>query len=373
MRKNKVFYLVYGLTSGGIEKYSVNLFKYINKKKHKVDFIVKMEQKEFFDDLFYALGGKKIALSHGCTGNSIQRIIIYLRNLYVTLKDGYNIAYFNLSSPSAVFKYPLISRILGIKKIIIHSHNSYEEKVGIIKKIINFFGRICINWIAYARFACSDKAAKWMFGNRILKLKKYSLIANGIEVDQYTFNPSSRANLRKILGIHDNQFVIGHVGRFVEQKNHEFIIDIFYELLTIQKNALLLLIGIGPLKNSIEEKVLKLGIKQNVIFLGERADVNDYMQVMDIFLLPSFYEGLPVVGIEAQAAGLKCFFSNTITKEADVTGNVEFIGINEDAITWAKKIKSKFMYERKSQKKSIEQAGFDIQSTAHLVESVFEK
>ena len=301
MKSVKVFYLVYGLTSGGIERYSVNLYKYIDKSNLQLDFIVKTNEKEFFDDIFEAAGGKKIAIADGNKGK-----LFYLLNVCKIAKSGYDVAYFNLSSPSAVFKYPLICRLAGIKKIIIHSHNSHEDKINFLKGFVNWLGRRYINKICTVKFACSDRAAVWMFGKN--NSHNYVLINNGIEVDKYSYNETIRDKYRIELGCDKNTLVIGHVGRFVRQKNHAFLIEIFNELIKIRPNSRLLLIGTGPLKGKIEAIVKNKNIEMNVIFAGEKSNVNDYMQAMDMFILPSLYEGLPIAGIEAQASGLRCFF-----------------------------------------------------------------
>lgn len=365
----QVFYLVYGLTSGGIEKYSVMLNKYIQKDIFKFDFIVKYNKKDFFDNDLYLNKGYKIPIVE-CADNSIKGRIIYLKRLISIIKKGYDIAYFNLNSPSAVFKYPLVCKLFGINNIIIHSHSSYIDEVSIITKIINFFGRKLINKIASCRFACSDKAAEWMFGKKVAENKLYEQIQNGIEAEKYIFNKEIRNKKRKQLGLSNDDFVIGHVGRFTPAKNHDFIIDIFIEVLKIKKNSKLLLIGIGNLQEKIITKAKENGIFDKIMFLGERIDVNEIMQVMDVFLLPSYYEGLPIAGIEAQASGLKCIFSTNISKEVEITKNAEFISLQKDANFWSQEILKYINYNRSNQEKNIKNAGFDICDTVKYIEKL---
>ncbi|QWF36063.1 glycosyltransferase [Latilactobacillus curvatus] len=367
----KVFYMVYSLTSGGIEKYSINIFKYINKNKYKLDFITKLDREEFFDRKLYEMGGLKIPLGKESRNSVLQRSFTLFRNAYTTAKSGYDLAYFNLSSPSAVFKYPLICRFAGIRKIIIHSHNSSESKFGLIGKIINFCGRLYINHIASERFACSDKAAEWMYGKKIADSKKYTFIQNGLEVDKYTYNKDTRTKIRKQLGFTDNDFILGHIGRFESQKNHQFMIEMFDILSKRDSSAKLVLIGVGSLKSKIEALVKKKGLENKVLFLGEQENVNEFLQAMDVFILPSLYEGLPVVGIEAQSAGLKCVFSDTITKESDITGNVEFVTL-DNKNSWVKAIERCKGYIRTDQFKTITNAGYNIESTSKLVQEKFD-
>lgn len=367
----KVFYMVYSLTSGGIEKYSINIFKYIDKNKYKLDFITKLDREEFFDQKLYEMGGVKIPLEKGSRNLRLQRFFTLFYNAFTTAKSGYDLAYFNLSSPSAVFKYPLICRFAGIHKIIIHSHNSSEAKLGVVGKIINLFGRLYINHIASEKFACSDKAAEWMYGKKIADKRKYTFVQNGLEVDKYVYNKDTRTKIRKQLNFTDNDFIVGHVGRFESQKNHRFMIEMFEILSREDLSARLVLIGVGNLKSKIEALVKEKGLEGKVLFLGEQENINELLQAMDVFVLPSLYEGLPVVGIEAQSAGLKCVFADTITKEADITGNVEFIPL-DNKNSWVNAIEKCKSYVRKNQFDTITNSGYNIESTSKLVQKKFD-
>lgn len=360
MDKAKVFYLVYGLTSGGIENYSVNLFKHIDKKNIQIDFIVKFSRHEFFDDDFYAAGGKKIAINIENKGK-----LAYLINTIRIAKSGYNVGYFNLSNPSDVFKYPLICRLAGIKKIIIHSHNSSEDSHNFIKNTINWISRKLINRISSVKLACSDKAAIWMFG----KANDYILINNGIEVDKFVYKNKVRKEIRDELQCNENTVLLGHVGRFVKQKNHFFLINVFEKYIKLNSNSKLLLIGVGPYFHQIKALVKEKNLEDKVVFLGEKNNVNDYLQAMDLFLLPSLYEGLPISGVEAQASGLKCLFSNSISKDTKITDNVEFINLDSGAEYWANKIKDNVSYNRIDQSQAVIEKGFDIATTSKIIEN----
>lgn len=373
MEKIKVFYLVYYLTSGGIEKYSIDLYKHINKEKFKIDFITKFEREEFYDVILQELGGRKIALSKECKKVSSINRIQDIKKVNSILSQGYDIAYFNLSEPTAVFKYPFICRMHGIKRIIIHSHNSNEENTGIIKNFLNCLARVYLNYIATERFACSDKAALWMYGKKIAHKKLYTHICNGIELKKYTYNPEIRDMIRKQLRLKKDILVVGHIGRLSEQKNHLFLLEIFKSILKVKADAILMLIGVGKLKEEIEEYGKKIGIHNHVLFLGERKDVNQLLQAMDVFLLPSFYEGLPIAGIEAQASGLSCVFSDTISKEADITGNVSFVSLEKSANYWAEVAINSARGKRKSQEKAIAAAGYNINLTAEIIQQKMEE
>lgn len=365
----KVFYMVYSLSSGGIEKYSINIFKYIDKKKYTLDFITKLDRKEFFDKKLFSMGGVKIPLAKKNSG--FLNFFVLFFNAYKTVKRDYDLAYFNLSSPAAVFKYPLICKLAGMKRIVIHSHNSSEANIGLLGRFLNYLGRIYINHISSERFACSTKAAKWMFGKKITNQNKYIFVQNGIEVDKYKYNVDMREKIRRNLGFTKSDFVIGHIGRFEKQKNHQFLIRTFETLSKQDPNARLVLIGVGTLKNSIETLVKEKGLEKKVLFLGEQDNVNEILQAMDVFILPSLYEGLPVVGIEAQAAGLKCVFADTISEEADVTGNVNFVNLTSVNL-WVKAIEGFKQYSRVDQSDNLIKAGYSIKETAQLVQDKFD-
>ncbi|MCJ8189536.1 Putative glycosyltransferase EpsF [Lactiplantibacillus plantarum] len=366
-RPLRVFYMVYSLTSGGIEKYSVNLLKHIDKQKFSLDFITKIDRKEFFDDQVASLGGKKIPLSSE-KSSGVREMFELFWNAYKTARRGYDLAYFNLSTPAAVFKYPLICKLAGIHKIVIHSHNASEDGAGIGHSVVNYLGRAVINRISSERFACSDKAAQWMFGGKVAEQGQYTLIQNGIETVKYTYNKEKREKIRKELNIGRDHLVLGHVGRFAEQKNHEFLIAIMKEISKIDTKAVLLLIGVGEKFGSIQSLVHEYGLNDRVRFMGETDRVADLMQAMDVFVLPSHFEGLPVVGIEAQASGLKCVLSSNISLEADVTGNVSFLDLNLGPKKWANFIDEVRGYQRQDTSKAICDAQYDIRETTRLVE-----
>ena len=219
----------------------------------------------------------------------------------------------------------IVAKRQKIKHIIIHSHNSNTPS-GLLRKLLNALNKPFLH-LGTDFFACSKLAGEWLFGKNFLKKHELKIINNAVDIDKYKFNAQTRENIRNELECRE-KFVIGHVGRFCYQKNHDFLINVFYEVQKEDKDMILLLIGEGELKEEIQEKVKKLNIQDNVIFLGTTNKVQNYLQAMDLFVLPSRFEGLPVVGIEAQASGTKCLFSNNITKETKIVDNTEFLDLN---------------------------------------------
>ena len=249
-----------------------------------------------------------------------------------------------------------------IPQIIFHSHAS--EVDGRYRRIRRFLHRITRNKLKNVgtKFvACSDVAAKWMYPN--INKNEITIINNGIYLDRFKYDSNVRQKTRKKLDI-ENQFVVGHIGRFSYQKNHEYLIKIFKELTKKEKNAKLLLIGEGPEKEKIKKLVNDLNLQDKVIFYGLSNHVEELLQAMDVFVLPSHFEGLPIVGVEAQAAGLPVIFSNKITKEAKLTKNVDFLPIDNISVNkWVKLIIQDFKVKRANTYNILKKEKFDITDT----------
>lgn len=254
----------------------------------------------------------------------------------------------------------LAARSAGSSVIICHSHcTEVDGDHRIIKKIAHLLSRPVLGKLGTAFFACSKKAGEWMYTKKICNTK-LKIINNAIDCQAFAYNEEIRIKYRHGFKIAEDEILIGHVGRFMYQKNHEFLIDIFYNLHLLDPKTKLLLIGEGELETLIRKKVKELHLENSVIFAGVRNDVNFCMQAMDLFLLPSRFEGLPVVGIEAQAAGLPCLMSDTITKETDLFGLVEFMSLEMPPNIWAQKAKEMVAIKRKNTYKQMAECGYDI-------------
>ena len=237
-----------------------------------------------------------------------------------------------------------------------------------MKYILRPFARLFAN----RYLACSQLAAVWMYGKDLADSGKVTVINNAIDLSKYAFHPEKRKTLRKALGLGD-EFVVGHVGRFMFQKNHVFLLDAFAAALKKKPHMALLLVGDGPLRPKMEEKVQQLGIGAQVKFLGLRSDVQDLYNAMDLFVLPSHYEGLPVVGVEAQANGLSCLFSTAVTRETKLTKNAVFFDLSQGAERWAEKIVSCTGERNLEVEQEMREAGFDIDASALKLEHMYEQ
>lgn len=248
----------------------------------------------------------------------------------------------------------------GIPVRIAHSHNTGYQTQSKLQAAIGDLFKIPLRTYSNVWLACSDLAGEWMFGKKAVREEKVIILPNGIDLEQFAFSPSIRSVKRQELGIED-KIVIGHVGRFTTQKNHTFLIDIFAEIRRENSNVALLLVGIGEKMEETREKVRKLQLEDSVFFLGFRTDITQLTQAMDVFVMPSLYEGFPVTGVEAQASGLPCVFSDTITREVKILDQVEYISLHASAEEWAFKVMK--MANSSCREKSnalLRQKGYDI-------------
>ena len=304
---------------GGVESVIMNYYRHLDHTKIQFDFICDEDSTRIPYDEIKKLGGRVFLVP------KYQKLPQYLKALEdLFRKNHYRIVHSNVNTLSV---FPLYAaKKAGVPVRISHSHstsNVREWKRNIIKNILRPFSK------KYATdyFACSELAGRYLFGDKTFDRGEVKIIHNAIDLDKFKFDPEARKKLRKELGIDDETIVIGHVGRFVQTKNHQFLIYTFKKYHNKNPNAKLLLIGTGPLEEKIKAKVKKHNLEDSVLFLGQRNDTNKLYSVMDIFCLPSLYEGLPVAGIEAQAAGLPCVYSDKVTIEADAANNTYYASI----------------------------------------------
>jgi glycosyltransferase involved in cell wall biosynthesis len=245
----------------------------------------------------------------------------------------------------------------GVPVRIAHSHNSNQDKN--LKYLIKLYYRRQIPKYASDLFACGKDAGDWMFRG-----EPYTVMNNAIDSKQYVPNLQKRLSVRKMLGIPEDTFVLGHVGRFFPQKNHTFLLDIFAELKRLKEDAVLLLVGDGELRAEIEQKVKDLNLTENVIFTGVRSDVPDLMQAMDCFVFPSIYEGLPLTLVEAQASGLPCIVSDRVPIESKLTDLLIQVPLELGVERWADAVVRHAALGRKITLEQIRLAGYDIKACA---------
>lgn len=352
----RVLQIIGIVAGGGVEAVIMNYYEHIDRTKVQFDFIVHNDNKIDITQKVEAMGGKVYKVTP-----YYKNPIAFMWDIYKVIKrHHYRIVHSNMNTLSAFSLFAAWAA--GAPVRILHNHSTSspgETKRNIMKFMLRPFARLFANHY----LACSRLAGEWMYGRKMMDSGKVTIVNNAIDLKKYAFNPQKRNLLRKELGLAD-EFVIGHVGRFMFQKNHEFLIDVFAEAYKKNPHMALLLVGDGPLRPAMEEKVRKLGLTDHVKFLGLRNNVQDFYHVMDILVLPSYYEGLPVVGVEAQANGLPCLFSTKVTKEAHLTHLAQFWDLEKGASKWAKEIISIKCERNKKAGEELRQAGFEIDKEA---------
>ncbi|MGN0315080.1 MAG: glycosyltransferase family 1 protein [Fusicatenibacter sp.] len=355
----RVLHIVTYMGRGGLETMLMNYYRHIDRSKVQFDFLVHRDFEADYDQEILSMGGK---IYH------VSRLVPWSRGYREELKrffrahPEYRIVHVHQDCLSSVALQ--CAEECGVPVRIVHSHNSNQDKN--IKYLIKQHYMKQIPQFATDFFACGIDAGDWMFAGH-----PYQILHNAIDLTTYVYSSEQANAVRKKLCVEQN-FVLGHVGRFDDQKNHAFLLDIFSEFLKIVPNAKLLLVGDGEGKIRIKEKAKALGLEDKVIFTGVRSDVSDLLQAMDVFVFPSLYEGVPVTMIEAQASGLPCVISDGVPDECVITsGLVTMMKLSDSSCDWAKHIKERLRVKRENHLIEIQAAGYDIITAARTLENFY--
>lgn len=351
---------------GGVESVVMNYYRHIDRTKIQFDFICDEDSTNIPYEEIEKLGGRVILIP------PYQKLFKYHNKLKKILKDGnYKIVHSHINTLSIFSLFA--AKCAGVPVRIAHSHsttNKKEKKKNLLKQALRPFSKE----FATDYMCCSELAGRWLFGNKEYDKGNVYLLNNAIDLDKFKYDEKIRSEKRKKLNISDDTLVIGHVGRFVEQKNHRFLIDIFNEIHKQNSNSILLLAGQGPLMEEIKSKVESLGLEKFVIFLGQIDDADKLYQAIDIFVLPSLYEGLPVVGVEVQATGLLCELSSNMTKETKILDTTRFISLDKSAKEWASIILDDYSkFKRYDTTADITKSNFNIKKETIKLENKYYK
>ena len=359
-RPVRIAHIIGKLNAAGVEAVVNNYYKNIDHNKYQFDYYIDSDSsckpsKDLIDmgARYFVIPPYQHLFSH------IKTLVrLFKENKYLIVHSG-----MNTLAPISLFA----AWMAGVPIRINHNHSTAgkgEFKRNCLKYCLRPFAKVFANYYC----ACSKYAGIWLFGKNFFSSGKVTVFNNAVDTSKFAFSTSNRDKLRKELGI-SNKYVIGHIGRFTKQKNHYFLIDIFEQYYKKNSNAVLLLVGIGELQDEIKDAVKKKKLEDAVIFLGKRSDVDELYSAMDLFVLPSLYEGLPVVGVEAQVSGLPCIFSNEITREVAITENVYFLPIDGSVSDWCSQITNFKNLDLKRDKLKLKDCSFDIKVQANnLVE-----
>lgn len=370
MDKIKIVHTI-PMGAGGISNLTLTINEKIDREKYEFDYLVFRNQKEFCDERAAKLGSPKLIVD---VSNIKNPIIKGLKKIFGTAqllkRENIKIVHIDASTPYDVV-IAIAAKMAGVPKIIFHAHNDNYERKLTLRNIMQPIFRLMIPLVVTDYIAISEQAAEFLFPKAIVKQKKYYLFKNGIDVNKYVFNSEIRNNMRKKYGFSD-KFVVGHIGRFVYQKNHDFLIDVFYNIVRKRENAILLLVGIGELQENIKKKVAELGIENKVVFWGVTEEVPDLLQMMDCFIFPSNYEGLGMVAIEAQCAGLPTVVSDVLPKEVNITECLKRINLSKEADEWATScIEFSDRIVREDQTCKVKKSGYDINDVVKKLEKLY--
>ncbi|MDQ0270925.1 glycosyltransferase family 1 protein [Cytobacillus purgationiresistens] len=359
----RILHVVVNMNRGGAETLIMNLYRHIDRSKVQFDFLTC--KPGVFDEEIKVMGG----IIHRIPYVSDVGHFKYISELegFFKANHQYQIVHSHMDKMSGFVLKAAKESSIPIR--IAHSHNTKSEG-GTAIRLYKWWAGTFIVPSSTDYFACSSEAAKWLFRQQYSKAK---MVKNGIAFAPFYFALETRRKVREELELDHGIFAIGHVGRFAKQKNHSFLIELYAEYERVNKNSVLLLLGDGHLREEMERKVRDLGLKDKVRFLGIRDDVNEVLQAMDLFVFPSFHEGLPVTLIEAQGAGLPCIISDQISSEADLDMNlVEYLPLSNTSM-WVDSIKRRksAKIERRSDKEPLVAKGYDISRTATSVQALY--
>lgn len=367
MRNNnlkRILCIVGGMDTGGAETFLMKVYRALDKTKYQMDFYVASQKEGFYDQEIMSLGGRIFRSTPKSQGffksfNALKNTVSKEKYNYVMRVSQHSLSTLDL----------LAAKFGGAKTLIYRSSNSATGG-GAVNKILHELFKWMPMIVPTIKIAPSTEAAEFMFGKDCVKREKAILIKNAIAVDEFIFNQERRDKIRQEFNINE-EFVVGHIGRFNNQKNHRFLIEVFNEIVKEHANSVLVLVGKGELEKEVKKQIETLGLTNKVVFTGIRLDIPDLLMAMDVFIFPSFFEGMPNTVIEAQATGLKCLVSDSVTKEAGFTGLVEFLPLVLGHEKWAKDA-SQFSasYVRRNMKREFVAEGYDIRFTVDFFEKL---
>ena len=354
----RVVHIVGAMAPGGFENFIMNIYRKMDRSKLQFDFIVHKKKDNAYDEEIEALGGRLFYVTR--KGKNPIKNFLEIRK--VIRENHLSIVCRHSDSAFTVVDL-LAARMGGAKKVIMHSHSTTTGRIGIHK-----FFRTWMGLVPTHRFACSKAAGSWMFGKR-----DYTFVPNAIDTCGYLYQPKLREEMR-VQWQAENKNVYGHVGNFVYAKNHIFLLEVFKKITLKDENAILFLVGDGELREEIEEKIRRLELRDKVILTGRRKDVVSFLQMFDLLLFPSVYEGLPVSLVEAQCSGLHCLMSDSITEEILLTDCIRQMSLKESSERWAdtaqRLLEEGKQTERYSRQEEIIAAGYGIEELVKFYEEI---
>ncbi len=360
----RVLQIIGIVCGGGVEAVIMNYYRHIDRTKIQFDFVVDGFERTPLDDEVDSMGGK------------VYHVTPYQKNVFkymcdiahIIRENHYMIVHSNMNTISAFSLF--VAWLNRVPVRILHNHSMAVPNEGmrtVMKNILRPFAKLFAN----RYFACSKVSGEWMYGRRMMGSGKVKIINNAVNLEKFSYREDVRDVLRKELHVPPDTFVMGHIGRFAFPKNHSFLLDVFAEVHKRNPKFVLVLVGDGELRPQIEEKIKQLKIEDSVMLLGLRKDADRLYNIMDVFVMPSWYEGLPVVAVEAQANGLRCLLSDQISEESRINNNVDFLSLNLGADVWAEKILDMEVKRVSNAKEKMKDYGFSVNDETQALEEFY--
>ncbi len=356
------------IANGGQESFIMNMYRNMDHSKIVMDFMTPFTcDNTAMKEEIESYGGRVFAYNHPFGEKNNQVFSESLKDFLKT--HSYETVHFHSGSTYALMMGPKIASEAGVRNRIVHSHcgGDRDLKYRVIKTLsVPYFMKYPTEFCA-----CSKLAAEWKFPKKIVSAHQVRYLKNAVDLDRFSWNPDIRKKTREEMGVLD-ETVIGHVGRFSRQKNHDFLIEIFFAYLQRHPDAQLWLIGEGEEEERIRQKVADLNIGAHVRFLGLRRDIPALMNAMDVFVLPSLFEGLPVVGVEAQAVSLPVIASDQVARELPVPELSSYLPLDdEQVIRWVEEIEQTLQFPRTDRRKELSAAGYEVKSAARKMQDFY--
>ena len=373
-RPVRVLQSVGAMNHGGIEHFVMNVYRKIDRDLVQFDFVERVNDRCIFDDEIESLGGR-IYRFQSPDKHPVSSMRFY-RELFREHPE-WQVVHEHRSTLSGFLCCLRAASYEHVRTRVAHAHNSalsawYGGVGNAVEQITDIINKKMISGIATDYFACSDLAAQWLFPFEAGVSEKVRVIPNGIDAARFAFNARDRVEIRALYGIPENAFVIGHVGRFCQEKNQEFLIGLL-KTIPAEMEGRLLLLGDGFLRDEIEKRASELGLRERVVFAGLQTETWKYYSAMDAFCMPSIHEGLPVSAVEAQASGLPLVLSENVSRDTDLGGVEAFLPINEGPDAWVKSLINcrKDADKRALGVKLVADAGFDIDVAAEELQNFY--
>ena len=361
----RVLQVLGGTSLGGAESRVMDSYRHLDRSRIQFDFCVHSQEEGFFDKEIESLGGHIYRVPRF----QVVNWLAYRKAWKDLFREhpGYVAVHGHMTSTASI--YLPIAKAAGVPLTIAHARSAGVDPG--LKGAMTRFLRRNLGKKADVCLTCSHLAGEAVFGEKMVAAGRVTTVPNAIDAREFAFSEKKRKQKRAELEIGEQEFVIGHVGRFGHMKNHAFLLDVFAEICRKVPDSRLLLVGEGGLMDSVREKAASLGLSDRVIFTGNQAQVADFYMAMDFFVFPSIFEGLPGSVIEAQAAGLRCLVSDSVTDEVLITPLAQAHSLSDKASVWAQNVLERRSYEREQMEQAIKEAGFDVSDQVKFLEKLY--